>query len=327
MPESHPWLRWFSKLLVFSTVTLIFIGALVKSHEVGLSVPDWPTTYGYHMFAFPLGDMVGGIFYEHTHRLVASLVGLMTIILVIGLARSSVSKRLKVLGFSALGTVVLQGMLGGLTVLFFLPPAVSIFHALLAQTFLVLTVIVAYGLSAEHSGRMGNHFKGFTDLQIPALVLGSVIFLQLFLGALMRHTGSGLAIPDFPTVAGGWLPAFDQSMLARINDFMFENDLETVTLNQVVIHYIHRLGALLVICSAGFLLVRNFRHSNGSVLYPVSFGIAILLLVQVALGAATVLTLRSPIIASLHVVTGAALLGFSVLGILKVYPVQISKSI
>ena len=75
------WVRRLSKLLVISTLLLIFAGALVKSHEVGLSVPDWPTSYGYQMFFFPLTDMIGGIFYEHGHRMIATIVGLMTLIL------------------------------------------------------------------------------------------------------------------------------------------------------------------------------------------------------------------------------------------------------
>ena len=79
------WVRRLSKLLVISTLLLIFAGALVKSHEVGLSVPDWPTSYGYQMFSFPLTDMIGGIFYEHGHRLIATVVGLMTMVLALSL--------------------------------------------------------------------------------------------------------------------------------------------------------------------------------------------------------------------------------------------------
>ena len=75
------WVRRLSKLLVISTLLLIFAGALVKSNEVGLSVPDWPTSYGYQMFSFPLTDMIGGIFYEHGHRMIATIVGLMTLVL------------------------------------------------------------------------------------------------------------------------------------------------------------------------------------------------------------------------------------------------------
>src|SRR5947207_1781961 len=105
-------LRRFSKFLCFATLFLIFLGALVKSTESGLSVPDWPTTYGHFMFAFPLDHMVGGIKYEHTHRMLASIVGLLTLVLCVCLWRSNVSLWLKRLGFIAFLTVVAQGILG-----------------------------------------------------------------------------------------------------------------------------------------------------------------------------------------------------------------------
>ena len=128
------WVRRLSKLLVLSTLLLIFAGALVKSHEVGLSVPDWPTSYGYQMFAFPLSDMIGGIFYEHGHRMIAAIVGLLTLILAFSIYHTDDQLWLKKTGFFALGLVIAQGLLGGLTVLFFLPVPVSVMHALLAQT-------------------------------------------------------------------------------------------------------------------------------------------------------------------------------------------------
>ena len=148
---SHNWLRVFSKLTVLSTLFLIFVGALVKSHEVGLSVPDWPTTYGKQMFAFPLSDMVGGIFYEHGHRIVATIVGFFTMIQAIWLGFSYEPKWLKKLGYFVLATVILQGLFGGITVLFFLPPPVSILHGILAQTFFIMTIVLAYGLSIERT--------------------------------------------------------------------------------------------------------------------------------------------------------------------------------
>ena len=102
-----------SGLYDITTLFLIFAGALVKSHEVGLSVPDWPTTYGYNMFTFPIQDMVGGIFYEHSHRLIASFVGLLSIILAVWMG--IVEKRIwvKKIGYFALGLVILQGLFGG----------------------------------------------------------------------------------------------------------------------------------------------------------------------------------------------------------------------
>ena len=87
------WLRRFSKLLALSTLALIFIGGLVTSTSSGLSVPDWPTTYGYNMFLFPISQWVGGIFYEHTHRLYASLVGLLTVVLAVWLHLKAADRR------------------------------------------------------------------------------------------------------------------------------------------------------------------------------------------------------------------------------------------
>jgi cytochrome c oxidase assembly protein subunit 15 len=142
----HIWLRRLSKLTVFSTLFLIFAGALVKSHEVGLSVPDWPTTYGQQMFAYPISEMVGGIFYEHGHRMVATIVGFFTMVQAIWLGFSQEPQWLKKLGFFALGMVILQGLFGGITVLFFLPRPVSIIHGILAQTFFMTTIVLDYGL-------------------------------------------------------------------------------------------------------------------------------------------------------------------------------------
>src|SRR3954471_1714121 len=83
MSESahNRWLHRYAVLTALSTVVLIGIGGLVTSHGVGMAVPDWPTTYGYNMFFFPVSQWLGGVFYEHTHRLVASFVGLLVVLL------------------------------------------------------------------------------------------------------------------------------------------------------------------------------------------------------------------------------------------------------
>lgn len=321
MNHSQPWLRWFSKLVVISTLGLIFAGALVKSHEVGLSVPDWPTTYGKHMFSFPLSDMVGGIFYEHLHRLIATTIGMMTIVLAVGLGFSDRPVWLKKLGYTALGAVILQGMLGGITVLYFLPPAISIFHGMLAQGFLALTVIIAYALSAEREKRLEEKPSNISGVLSKAYWFAGAVVIQLFLGALMRHTGSGLAIPDFPTIGGGWLPVFDAAFMDRINEFMFENDFDTVSLGQVWIHYLHRVGALAVLVLSGYFIVTIFKDGK-TPLYSSGFGIAVVILVQIALGAASVWSFRHPIMTSLHVVNGAALLLLTALTILRIRPVM-----
>ena len=116
---------------------------MVTSTDSGLSVPDWPTTYGWNMFTFPMSKWVGGIRYEHSHRLIASTVGFLTIILAGWTWWVDPRRWVRRLGFAALGAVIVQGLLGGLTVLFFLPAPISIGHAGLAQIFFCLTLTLA----------------------------------------------------------------------------------------------------------------------------------------------------------------------------------------
>src|SRR5205814_222673 len=112
----------------------------------GSAVPDWPTTFGYNMFRFPISKWVGGIFFEHTHRLIASIVGFLTIVLAIWIWRVDHRRWLRNLGFAALGAVILQGVLGGLRVTL-LKDEIGIFHALLAQAFLGMVIVITLATS------------------------------------------------------------------------------------------------------------------------------------------------------------------------------------
>ena len=130
----NPWLHRFAVGIAAATLVLLCFGGLVTSHGAGLAVPDWPNSYGYNMFLFPISKWVGGIFYEHTHRLVASGVGFLTIILAVWLWRKEERRWLRWLGWGALVLVALQGVLGGLRVTL-LKDEIGIFHAALAQFF------------------------------------------------------------------------------------------------------------------------------------------------------------------------------------------------
>ena len=322
--QSNIWLTRLSKLTVFSTLFLIFVGALVKSHEVGLSVPDWPTTYGKQMFAFPLSEMVGGIFYEHGHRVLATIIGFFTLLQAIWIGFSNVPFWLKRLGLLALGVVVLQGIFGGITVLFYLPPAVSMIHGILAQTFFIITIIIAYSLSNERNKREEMGYN--KNIKKGSLFLISFVYFQLILGALMRHTTSGLAIPDFPTMGGLWFPTFSESMINNINVELFDMDWGMVSKNQVIIHFMHRLGALIVSAFIGYFFYKNNSVINkNKTLNKTKWLIIIVLVIQVILGALTILTEKAPYVASFHVVNGAALLGLSILLVLRSHPIQFSK--
>src|ERR1700687_806471 len=217
-------LHRFAKLVAGCTVFLVLAGSLVTSADAGLSVPDWPTTYGWNMFTFPPSKWVGGIFYGHGHRLIASTVGMLTIALAAWLWRSDPRQWMKRLGGTALGAVILQGVLGGVTVLFLLPSAVSTAHAALAEIFFCITVAIALFTSdacLRGDGRVDDAW-----LRRVATGTTMLIFVQMLLGATMRLTGAGLAIPDFPLMFGGVVPDHWDSRIA--------------------IHFSHRVGALVV---------------------------------------------------------------------------------
>ena len=140
---------------------------MVTSKGVGLAVPDWPTTFGYNMFLFPVSQWIGGIFFEHTHRLLASAIGLLTIVLAVWLWRAETRRWLRVLGVLALGAVILQGVLGGLRVTM-LKDEIGIFHACLAQGFFGLLVLIAVATSARWTGAVRQPLRPSLLTDSPA---------------------------------------------------------------------------------------------------------------------------------------------------------------
>src|SRR5688500_8952540 len=190
------WRHAWANVTCAATLVLIFIGGLVTSTGSGLAVPDWPLSYGMLM-----PPMVGGIFYEHGHRMAATFVGFLTLVLALWTWRRETRPGVRRLAWAALGVVVAQGLLGGITVIFLLPTAVSVLHACLAQTFFCLTVALAYATSREWI-EAAAPAEDVAGLRGAGAVATAAVFGQLFLGALMRHTGAGLAIPDFPLALG-----------------------------------------------------------------------------------------------------------------------------
>ena len=286
-PRSLVGLHRFAVLTAGATLLLIAAGGLVTSTESGLSVPDWPTTYGRNMFAFPPSQWVGGILFEHGHRLIASFVGLLTVILAIWLARREPRRWVVRLGWAALATVIAQGILGGITVLFLLPVPVSVAHACLAQTFFCLTVAIAVVTSPGWRAGRVMEDPAMRRAVTAAVVL---IFIQLLIGAVMRHTKSGLAIPDFPLSLGYLIPPLSAFPVA--------------------IAFAHRIGALLV-AVAVLVVVREAFRSRRPGLLRGAFLLLGLLGVQITLGALTVLSRKDAAITTAHVATGALLLGIT----------------
>jgi len=173
------------------TFLLIVAGAAVTSHDAGLSVPDWPTSFG-SLYRIP--PMVGGVEFEHGHRMVAQFVGFLTIILAVWTQRVERRPWVRALAWAALAIVVTQGILGGITVLFRLPPAVSTAHATLAQTFFCIVVSIALftgrGWVEEAPLTLVRHERP-TLTTLTALAVCAV-YVQLILGAAFRHSGMKL---------------------------------------------------------------------------------------------------------------------------------------
>jgi protoheme IX farnesyltransferase len=179
-------LRGYAAVTAAATFALLVAGGLVTSTDSGLAVPDWPLSYGTW---FP--PMVGGIRYEHTHRMIAAVVGLMIVALAAWLWKAEPRRWVRWLGYAAAGGVVLQAFLGGLTVLLMLPPAVSIAHASLGPSVFVLTVLVAAATSGPEGIPL---FVASRAVHRWSLLAALAAAAQLLFGAVLRHTGRGLAL-------------------------------------------------------------------------------------------------------------------------------------
>lgn len=181
-------LHTFAVVLAICTLLLVIAGASVTSKQAGLSVPDWPLSYGQVM-----PEMKDGVFYEHGHRMIASFVGFLTIIMAVWVWRVDHRKWMKGLGLAALGLVILQGVLGGMTVMFLLPPQVSIAHACLAQIFFSVTIALALFTSPAWLERAETlEDSGFPPLRTLAVIMPVLVLLQVGLGAGYRHRVMGI---------------------------------------------------------------------------------------------------------------------------------------
>lgn len=370
--RQQAWLHHFALLTALGTLGLVGLGGLVTSHGVGMAVPDWPTSYGYNMFALPVSLwLTGGIFHEHTHRLWASLVGILVVVLTrwlggkkaqlpllviglveilagIGLLRlgadwkgaghflagiggvvclvgmvwlrnPAAPGRLPVLGWIAFGLVQLQGLLGGLRVVLDagdlagirLGTLLGIFHGCLGQLFLALVAVIAF-----MTGRWWSQPpERITSLQArPWFVIATVlVFVQLLIGATMRHQHAGLSIPDFPLAYGALWPDMSATAVAEYNLKRIEvTAANPITGFQIGLQMTHRLLALLLLATVA-LCVGMSRDRGLRRLAKFWLG---LILVQAALGAWTIWSNKAADVATAHVVVGALSFVTGVLGCL-----------
>lgn len=326
------WLHRFAVLTAGATFILIFIGGLVTSTGSGLAVPDWPLSFGQF---FP--PMEGGVLFEHGHRMAATFVGFLTTLLVIWIYLKEPRAWVRRLGLIALLAIILQGLLGGITVLLKLPTSVSVAHACLAQAFFCLMIALAVftdpdwgkekskevgkygraGIRGDKGAEVKTHLYSPTPIpphahtpprpltELCALTT-AVVYGQLILGAIMRHMGAGLAIPDFPLAFGRLVPPLESSA--------------------VLIHYLHRLGALLVTLCISWTVFHIIRwHRQESSLLRPGLWLIGLLILQITLGAFTIWTFKAVLPTTLHVAIGAAILATSLILTLRSY--QVSKGL
>ena len=316
----QPWLQGYAVFVALSIVVLICSGGLVTSKNAGLAVPDWPNSYGYNMFAFPVSRWVGAVLLEHTHRLAATVVGTLTIGLAIWLGWTEPRRWLRNLGYVALGLVIVQGILGGLRVRL-VADWIGIFHGCVAQAFLALVSLIALALSrwwltlgAADPRRPDP--AALAGLSKKLLIVAVLIYTQLALGAAMRHAHAGLSIPDFPRAYGHWWPQVHKADLPALNQERTEVLRQPpTTLAQIHLQMTHRLNATLIlggILAAATAACRRRALLPDALRWLVTAGPA-LVAVQITLGIYTIWTNKAADVATAHVAVGASLLVWAVL--------------
>jgi cytochrome c oxidase assembly protein subunit 15 len=333
-------LHWYAVVAAASVSLLICSGGLVTSHEAGMAVPDWPNTFGYNMFLFPVSRWVGGVFFEHTHRLIASTVGILTVILCIALFVIESRRWVKTLGLIAVGAVIVQGILGGLRVTEN-NAVLGLFHGCLAQSFFALMATIALVTSRfwerlEQAGsgperqRKGvathqspntpslspltSHLSLLTSCRRWVVVVTGMVFLQLVLGASMRHSHAGLSIPDFPFNYGHLFPPLDAASIDKINQARGAAAQPYTSAWLILLQYVHRLWAVLIVAGLVFTSVRLLRNRFLPLFFRRCASVWILLVfVQFCLGAWTVLSNKAADVATAHVFCGALTLMLGVL--------------
>jgi heme a synthase len=281
----RPSLHRYALLVAAATAVLLFVGGLVTSTGSAMAVPTWPLDFGR---LFP--RMTGGVLFEMGHRLVAGTVALLTVALAVWLWLAESRRWVRWLGVAAAVTIVLQAVLGGLTVLLRLPVALAISHAALAQIMFCLNVTLALVTSRgwlEVPPRVRE--AGSPPLRTLSAATVGVVYLQILIGALVRHTGAGLAIPDFPLAFGGLWPHIGSRLVAY--------------------QMAHRLGAVvvtvMVLWTFGTVLRRH--RDVRALLLPATLQL-LLLSFQIYLGAAIIWTQRAVVPTTTHVLSGALLL-------------------
>ena len=281
-------LHRFAVLCAIATFILIFVGGLVTSTGSALAVPDWPLAYGRLV-----PKLVGGVRFEYGHRVVAGVVVILTIVLASWIAMVERRSWVRKTAFAAAGLIVLQAILGGITVLYLLPLPIAVAHAGMAQALFCLMVAMALFTNPKFGSapRLEDDHR-HPRLPVLATITTAVIYTQILIGAVMRHLGAGLAIPDFPTSFGHWAPPF-------------------VGVG-IEVNFAHRCGAAVVSIFVLWTVARVLSgyRDRAELVRPALLLVALLLL-QISLGAMTIWSGRAVLPTTAHVAIGAAVLATS----------------
>ncbi len=278
----HPWLNRFAWFTAVWTFLLVCVGASVTSTGSALAVPDWPLSYG---TLFP--RMVGGVIFEHSHRVIAGSVAICLFVLAGWMWRVETRAWVRRVGVVAAVLVLIQAILGGITVLLRLPPQASVSHAGMAQAVFALTVTLALATSRAWVQPAGPR-TGRLDPVVTrvALVAMLVVYAQILAGAVTRHTFAGLVFPDFPTSGGRWIP-----VIASVG---------------AAAQFTHRVGAVIITLTLWILAITvQRRAAEHTQVVALSRTLAGLVVVQFLLGASSIWLRLHPAVTIAHVATGA----------------------
>lgn len=303
-PRYRAALHRFACFCAGSILFLICIGGLVTSNNAGMSVPDWPNSYGYNMFLFPWQDWVGGIFYEHSHRLVASGVGVLMTVLAVWLCFQE-RVWLRWMGIVVPVFVLLEGTIGGLRVVLS-EDQLGIIHGCLAQL-----LFVSVSLMGLFTSRWWMERR--TESTAPkwtgrVLAICGLIFCQLMLGATMRHQHAGLSISDFPLAYGQAWPKTDPASIAGYNRARFTQDANAPATSALLINIqmAHRVGAVLItVAILAAAAAMWLMPGTAPILRRWSAVWVGMVFVQFLLGACTIWTNKAADVATTHVAVGA----------------------
>ena len=296
----------FAVLTALATFLLVGAGGLVTSHEAGMSVPDWPNSYGYNMFLFPPSKWIGGIFFEHTHRLWATVVGSMTTILAVWLWLKDPRKWMKWLGLAAFLLVIAQGVLGGLRVVLNMDNLGAV-HGVVGQTYFALMCAIALFTSRFWQTISEQKLNVPRSLRAIVVMTTILIFCQLILGSTMRAQHAGLSINTFPSAYGKFWPDTNPDAIARYNAERIEiTNVNSITAFQVILQMIHRIFALAIAICVGICALQAWRQLGKSdTLAKLALFWFGLIVAQIGLGAATIWSNKAADVATAHVLVGA----------------------